>query len=249
MKGRKKKPRAIVELEGNPGKRNLKKSSQNLKAEDIKKAYLEIQNEKKKKESERKKIKEERGDTEEKLRGKKKLEQKQRTRDEEQGKTEKNGKEERNRKGKKKYGKGEWKGGMEKQKVGGKGKRTGGVEKGTPLCPAWLDVVAKREWRRIAPILKRLGLLTVIDRTALAGYCQAYARWRQAELLITKIDELYSKQDKIIKKSHFVREAQKYLEICKSMCVEFGMTPSSRGRMVLPSGGDKKDEFEELLDG
>jgi len=186
MRGRKRKPRELMIIEGNPGKKDLDKEGHILRGDDIKKAYYEITKKKIKKEAEKKE---------------------------------------------------------------NKRQRKGGCESGTPFCPAWLDIMAKREWRRIAPVLKKLGLLTVIDRTALAGYCQSYARWREAEMLISKINLLYSKQDKIVKKSHFVREAQRYLEICKSMCVEFGMTPSSRGRMLLPNENKKeKDDFEKLLD-
>ena len=184
MKGRKRKPREIIIMEGNRGKRNLDKDGHTLRSDDVKRAYSEITKKKIVKEA--------------------------------------------------------------KEKEGNK-KRRGGCESGTPFCPAWLDIMAKREWRRIAPVLKKLGLLTVIDRTALAGYCQSYARWRNAEMLITKHNMYYKKKD-TIKTMPFVREAQKYLEICKAMCVEFGMTPSSRGRMMMPGESvNEKDEFGNLL--
>lgn len=40
--------------------------------------------------------------------------------------------------------------------------------------PAWLVPEAKRRWRRLAPELAWLGLLTVIDGDALATCCQAW---------------------------------------------------------------------------
>ncbi len=137
----------------------------------------------------------------------------------------------------------------DKQEIGKKRQQNGGVVPGTPLCPAWIDATAKREWRRIAPVLKRLGLLTVVDRTALAGYCQAYARWRQAEMTVTTqgIVQTNVKSGRS-EASPEVRVAQRYLEICKNFCVEFGMTPSARGRMVLPAEKEEADEFEEILD-
>ena len=42
-------------------------------------------------------------------------------------------------------------------------------------CPKVLTGEARIEWRRIEIELKRLGLLTGVDRAALAGYCQAWA--------------------------------------------------------------------------
>src|SRR5262245_51068611 len=47
-----------------------------------------------------------------------------------------------------------------------------------PKCPSWLDADAKREWKRVAPELEKLGLLTQVDMVALAGYCQSYSTWK-----------------------------------------------------------------------
>src|SRR3989304_3311411 len=47
-----------------------------------------------------------------------------------------------------------------------------------PTCPSWLSPQAKAEWRRLAPELERLGLLTHLDRAAFAAYCQSFAQWR-----------------------------------------------------------------------
>ena len=55
-------------------------------------------------------------------------------------------------------------------------------EKKAPRCPAWLEGEAKKEWKRMAGQMEKLGILTEIDMAAFAGYCQAYARstWRHS---------------------------------------------------------------------
>ena len=39
---------------------------------------------------------------------------------------------------------------------------------------------ARDEWHRIAGSLHQMGVLTTVDRAALAAYCQAHARWVEA---------------------------------------------------------------------
>ena len=46
--------------------------------------------------------------------------------------------------------------------------------KATIKCPAWLEPEAKKEWKRLAPALESMGVLTSVDISAFAGYCQAY---------------------------------------------------------------------------
>ncbi len=44
-----------------------------------------------------------------------------------------------------------------------------------PGCPRHLLPEAKKEWKRVTPELERYGLIALIDRAALALYCQAWA--------------------------------------------------------------------------
>lgn len=44
-----------------------------------------------------------------------------------------------------------------------------------PGCPKHLLPEARKEWKRIAPELEKLGLISKLDRASLAIYCQEYA--------------------------------------------------------------------------
>src|SRR5580704_4521684 len=57
---------------------------------------------------------------------------------------------------------------------------------GIPSCPRHLNKEARAEWHRISKELVTIGLLTSIDRAALAAYCVAYSRWIEAEHNIAK---------------------------------------------------------------
>ena len=59
-------------------------------------------------------------------------------------------------------------------------------EKVAPECPDWLNEEAKAEWDRLVDKMVELGTLTEMDMAAFAGYCQSYARWKEAEEFIEK---------------------------------------------------------------
>ncbi|KAF1084849.1 Phage terminase, small subunit [Sporotomaculum syntrophicum] len=115
-----------------------------------------------------------------------------------------------------------------------------------PKCPAWLDKEAKHEWKRVAPELEKLGLLTIVDGTALAAYCQAYSRWVAAEKVLTTEGMTYETETGYIRQRPEVGIVQKYLNLIKLYCAEFGLTPSARSRMTLP--GEDKDDDDGILD-
>lgn len=117
-----------------------------------------------------------------------------------------------------------------------------------PECPDWLADEAKAEWRRVAPKLERLGLLTEIDRTALAAYCQEYARWVEAEAVLAKEGTVVKTEKGYLYQRPELGIARKALQSIKGWCAEFGLTPSSRARMNLPEQPEE-DGLEKLLNG
>jgi P27 family predicted phage terminase small subunit len=118
-----------------------------------------------------------------------------------------------------------------------------------PKMPPWLDDEAKREWRRMAPRLERVGLLTEQDGACLAGYCMAWARWQAAEALVTKLglviktgSETYTS----IKANPAVSIAQAERHSMLQFGARLGLSPSDRGRMQLRESDD--DDGDDLLD-
>jgi len=112
-------------------------------------------------------------------------------------------------------------------------------------APRWLSPIAKKEWRRIARELYNLGLLTVLDRAALEGLCQCYARWREAE--DKALIAIYKTNSGYVGQNPYINIAIKYAKEMRSFLVEFGMTPSSRARVNIDKLKDDKSEWDELL--
>jgi P27 family predicted phage terminase small subunit len=123
-------------------------------------------------------------------------------------------------------------------------------------CPGWLSKEAKREWRRIAPELYRLGLLTVVDRMALVAYCEYWAEYERLQKGINRRGRTYSSRGGKGKGSGKGRYRQQTPEVSMrnkafanllKLCAEFGFTPSARGRMSIPGVGEPDEGMERFL--
>lgn len=116
-----------------------------------------------------------------------------------------------------------------------------------PTCPAWLTKGAKAEWRRLARQLNRAGLLTGIDRNALAAYCVVYDRWKTAEEMVAKSAQVVkSKQTESVYLNPWLNAASMALKEMTKLAAEFGMTPSARTRIRVEKV-EQEQSLAELL--
>lgn len=129
--------------------------------------------------------------------------------------------------------------------------------------PDWLPPrsEARRLWRRVAPVLSRMGVLTVADTDALALLCSVLADVIELEEDIRKKGREYEsyielegeKGETIVKRIVRPRPQVAMLSdarrMVKAMWVEFGMTPSARSRVKANTGDGKKDPFDAFMGG
>jgi P27 family predicted phage terminase small subunit len=113
---------------------------------------------------------------------------------------------------------------------------------GIPDCPEHLSADGKAEWARVVPQLEAMGLLSGVDRSALAAYCEAYASWVDAVRNLQR----FGKVLKAPKSGHpmpnpYVSIANQSLEHMRKFMTEFGMTPSSRSRLSVKNGKPNQD--------
>ena len=103
---------------------------------------------------------------------------------------------------------------------------------GIPRCPKHLAPVARTEWRRVARSLYGMGVLTLIDRAALAAYCQSYAKWVEAEQRLRETPPLLKSPSGYVQQSPWMAISNKQLELMGRYMTELGMTPASRSRVT-----------------
>ncbi len=121
-------------------------------------------------------------------------------------------------------------------------------EKKAPRCLPWLEPEAKKEWKRMSKTLETMGVLTQVDGAAFAGYCQAYARWKEAEEFLSKHGTIFKTPSGYIQQVPQVSIAQTYLKVMKDFCSEFGLTPAARTRIQIDAeAGDIGDPMDDIL--
>jgi P27 family predicted phage terminase small subunit len=121
-----------------------------------------------------------------------------------------------------------------------------------PRCPDNLEGEAAKCWHRLARELYDAGLLSNIDRDALANYCIAYARHQKAEEMVAKSSEMLKAKDTVdadgnVKAGGFYQNpwlsiANKAQETMLKLAAEFGMTPSSRSRVKAEISAAKEQK-------
>ena len=117
-----------------------------------------------------------------------------------------------------------------------------------PSAPKHLGQEARKEWKRITPLLLDLGLISGLDRAALALYCQAVGRLSELETAFNgQVDLLAtagaSYADAVYQASHSVTPSgyaqqsvivqliKSHREQVNRYLMHFGLSPAARGRV------------------
>lgn len=116
-------------------------------------------------------------------------------------------------------------------------------DKAPVVMPQWLTPEAKREWKAVAPALRKMGVIQRSDTATLARLCEYRAIWRDLRDEVKQRGTIYPMRDprtgavsSLRTLPHFdqmlaIEQALRKLE------EHFGLTPSSRARTVA----DKAD--------
>ena len=106
-----------------------------------------------------------------------------------------------------------------------------------PNCPVWLDDVAKREWRRLARDLHEAGLLTFVDRDALAAYCASLAEYILADEYVRRHGRIFETKNGYRMPDPMVAIRNRALKDVLVWARELGLTPSARSSIHVETEG------------
>jgi len=108
----------------------------------------------------------------------------------------------------------------------------------------------RREWRRLAPEMERLGLLSMADRAPFAAYCEAWSRLHSATRALRAAEKVADSAEIV----RAARRAEQATEKIVRLAAEFGLTPAARAGLAVAEpkapgeeGDRQPDDLEAFL--
>jgi P27 family predicted phage terminase small subunit len=126
---------------------------------------------------------------------------------------------------------------------------------GAPAMPRHLDAEARKEWRRLVPLLLSMKVLSEGDGIALALLCQAYSTMVAAQKMMQKAGKknqsalLMRAPSGYTMQSPLLSIINAQVEIVHRQLQQFGLTPASRSRIVATTDPGEIDALERKLCG
>lgn len=113
-------------------------------------------------------------------------------------------------------------------------------------CPAHLDDLAKKEWKRILKIMENENIeFNAKDLKVLEGYCTNYSNWLMFEEKAKEAGYLIFSSNGYPQQHPFCQLAKnaqtQYLNFMK----ELGLTPASRARMHKNKNASSNEGYSE----
>jgi P27 family predicted phage terminase small subunit len=118
-------------------------------------------------------------------------------------------------------------------------------------APSWVKGKARTQWKKIAPMLQDMGVLTVADETALGLLCDALAEYIEAQEMLRKLGRSYAviteAGSEMWRPRPEVSMAQDAWRRVNNMLGQFGMTPSSRAKLSAITSDEDGDSILDQL--
>jgi P27 family predicted phage terminase small subunit len=97
--------------------------------------------------------------------------------------------------------------------------------------------------------LVRAGVISRVDRAVLALYCQAWARWVEAERQLAKNGAVAETPNGLAVQSVYMQIANRAMEQVRRYAAELGLTPAARTRVRAQPVEREKSLAEILFEG
>lgn len=116
-----------------------------------------------------------------------------------------------------------------------------------PVCPGYLDEVAREEWAFICNALSELGVLQTTDRAGLEFYCKAYSRAKKMAALIEKEGEVITSPNHYLQPHPAIAIMESAENTCTKWLIQFGLTPAARKKLDISRQSSSAQKWRDLI--
>jgi P27 family predicted phage terminase small subunit len=117
-----------------------------------------------------------------------------------------------------------------------------------PPCPKFLQGGGRKQFKKTARKLARIGLMTELDDMALAMLCQGWQEFLDNTEQVKKSGILVKSPNGFPVLNPYLIAANQAIKKVRSLLAEFGMTQGSRSRIHAAATSDESDdEWTKLL--
>lgn len=115
-----------------------------------------------------------------------------------------------------------------------------------PEMPAYLDTEGRKRWEELVSDLESIGVLTVVDREVLGGYCAAFASFVSATRILEEKGWVTTAQSGYEMPSPWVAIRNRAMDDLRRFGAELGIGAASRSRIEVKKPDADEDIFAEL---
>ena len=107
-------------------------------------------------------------------------------------------------------------------------------------APKWLDATARKEYKRIVPLLKELPIAS-LDLALVSAYCQAYSDYQRASVELASSETVtFTERGSKVNPWHRVKVDS--FNIINSIAPKLGLTIDSRMKIFTPQAKSKEPD-------
>lgn len=110
-----------------------------------------------------------------------------------------------------------------------------------PDRPDWFDETENQKWDEICADLQRMGVQTSENRELLVAYVSSYGGWMRVRKQIMEEGLTHTNTKGTESRHPLLVELHKFKATMIKLLPEFGLTPSSRGKLVSFKDPEKTD--------
>ena len=119
--------------------------------------------------------------------------------------------------------------------------------KKVPDPPWFLDYYAKKEWKRVAPHLIEVGLLTEADISTFQDYCEVHAHCVRLHRKVHEEGYEFIIESGYVQKRPITSILKDYMDQKRKLANQLGLTPAARTNIEVDLEKDEKKSVEEIL--